>query len=204
MSRGRRDGGSPVDSSAAPAAAATARLLGRAASGDQNAASQLMPLVYDELRRLAAGYLRRERPGQTLQATALVHEAYVRLVKPANRPWTGRTHFLAIAAVSMRQILVDRARRRHAAKRGGGAERITLDDAMLPAPAESGVDLVALDRALNDLATLDPQQARIVELRYFGGLTVEETAEVVGVSPATVKRHWTLARAFLKKALDAE
>jgi DNA-directed RNA polymerase specialized sigma24 family protein len=181
MSRGRGDRGSPEDSSAAPAAAATARLLGRAAKGDENAASQLMPLVYDELRRLAAGYLRRERPGQTLQATALVHEAYVRLVRPANQPWTGRTHFLAIAAVSMRQILVDRARRRHAAKRGGGAERITLDDAMLPAPSpDAGVDL-----------------------RYFGGLTVEETAEVVGVSPATVKRHWTLARAFLKKALDA-
>lgn len=161
-----------------------------------------MPLVYDELRRLAAGYIRRERPGQTLQATALVHEAFLRLVRPARQPWTGRTHFVAIAAVSMRQILVDRARRRHAAKRGGHAERITLDDAMLPAPpAEDGVDLVALDRALTDLAALDAQQARIVELRYFGGLTVEEAAEVVGVSPSTVKRHWMLARAFLKKAL---
>lgn len=162
-----------------------------------------MPLVYDELRRLAAGYIRRERQGQTLQATALVHEAFLRLVKPAEQhPWNGRTHFLAIAAVSMRQILVDRARRRHAAKRGGHAERITLDDAMLPAPApDAAVDLVALDLALTELAALDPQQARIVELRYFGGMTVEETADVVGVSPATVKRHWTLARAFLKKAL---
>jgi RNA polymerase sigma factor (TIGR02999 family) len=204
MSHRRDDRGSSGDTRAAPAAAATARLLDRAAKGDANAASRLMPLVYDELRRLAAGYLRRERPGQTLQATALVHEAYVRLVRPADQPWTGRTHFLAIAAVSMRQILVDRARRRHAAKRGGGAERITLDDAMLPSPTSgSSVDLMALDRALDELAALDPQQARIVELRYFGGLTVEETAEVVGVSPATVKRHWTLARAFLKKALDA-
>lgn len=185
-------------------AADPSRLLGRASAGDARAAEALMPLVYDELRRLAAGYIRRERPGQTLQATALVHEAFLRLVKPGEQPWNGRTHFLAIAAVSMRQILVDRARRRHAAKRGGHAERITFDDAILPAPApDAGVDLVALDRALTDLAGLDPQQARIVELRYFGGMTVEETAEVVGVSPATVKRHWTLARAFLKKALAA-
>ncbi len=180
------------------------RLLSRAAAGDEQAASRLLPLVYDELRRLAGGYLRRERPGQTLQATALVHEAYVRLVKPGNQPWTGRTHFLAIAAVSMRQVLVDRARRRQAAKRGGDLQRITLDEGVLAAAApDAGVDLVALDRALSDLAALDPQQARIVELRYFGGLTVEETAEVVDVSPATVKRHWMLARAFLKKALAA-
>jgi len=183
---------------------AASRLLGRAAGGDARAAEALLPLVYDELRRLAAGYLRRERPGQTLQATALVHEAYLRLVRPADQPWNGRTHFLAIAAVSMRQILVDRARRRHAAKRGGHAQRITLDDAVLPAPADrDGIDLVALDRALTELAALDPQQARIVELRYFGGLTVEETADVLGVSPATVKRHWMLARAYLRKALAA-
>lgn len=190
-----------------PAASApsgqASRLLARAAAGDDKAASRLLPLVYDELRRLAAGYLRRERPGQTLQATALVHEAYVRLVKPGDQPWTGRTHFLAIAAVSMRQVLVDRARRRHAVKRGGERHRITLDEGALAAAApDTGVDLVALDRALTELAALDAQQARIVELRYFGGLTVEETAEVVNVSPATVKRHWTLARAFLKKALD--
>jgi RNA polymerase sigma-70 factor, ECF subfamily len=200
----RRDESSPANRARGddPRPQAT-RLLTRVAAGDAAAASQLMPVVYDELRRIAAGYLRRERQSQTLQATALVHEAYVRLVQPEKRPWTGRTHFLAIAAVSMRQILVDRARRRHAAKRGGGAERITLDAAMLPAPSpDSGIDLVALDAALNQLAALDPQQARIVELRYFGGLTVEETAEAVGVSPATVKRHWTLARAFLKKALD--
>ncbi len=179
-----------------------ARLLRRAVAGDGPAASRLMPLVYDELRRLAASYMRRERPGQTLQATALVHEAYVRLVRPGDRPWQGRTHFLAIAALSMRQVLVDRARRRGAAKRGGGDQRITLDASLLPAPQpDAGVDLVALDAALTGLGALDPQQARIVELRYFGGLTVEETAEIVGVSPATVKRHWTLARAYLKKAL---
>jgi RNA polymerase sigma factor (TIGR02999 family) len=181
---------------------AAATLLRRVAQGDGRAASQLLPMVYDELRRLAAGYMRRERPGQTLQATALVHEAYVRLVRPGEQPWNGRTHFLAIAALSMRQVLVDRARRRGAAKRGGAGIRVTLDDAMLPAPSpDAGIDLVALDAALTRLAALDPLPARIVELRYFGGLTVDETADVVGVSPATVKRHWTLARAFLKKAL---
>ncbi len=132
----------------APAGQAS-RLLARAAAGDDKAASRLLPLVYDELRRLAGGYLRRERPGQTLQATALVHEAYMRLVKPGDQPWTGRTHFLAIAAVSMRQVLVDRARRRHAAKRGGERQRITLDEGLLAAPAaDAGVDLVLLDRAL--------------------------------------------------------
>jgi RNA polymerase sigma factor (TIGR02999 family) len=187
----------------AASSSAVTRLLERAAKGDERAASRLVPLVYDELRRLAARYLRRERPGQTLQATALVHEAYVRLAGTDRAPWTGRTHFLAIAALSMRQVLVDRARRRAAAKRGGVRERITLDDAMLQAPAgDEGVDLVALDDALTTLASLDPVQARIVELRYFGGLTIEETSEAIGVSPATVKRHWTLARAFLKRALS--
>lgn len=198
MTSGDADDGRPAG---APAGQAS-RLLARAAAGDERAASRLLPLVYDELRRLAAGYLRRERPGQTLQATALVHEAYLRLVKPGDQAWTGRTHFLAIAAVSMRQVLVDRARRRHAAKRGGQRQRITLDEGLLPAPAaDAGIDLVALDRALTRLAALDAQQARIVELRYFGGLTVDETAEVMNSSPATVKRHWALARAFLKKAL---
>lgn len=201
MTLGNRERGEP--DGAEPTGEAS-RLLARAAAGDNRAASHLLPLVYDELRRLAGGYLRRERPGQTLQPTALVHEAYMRLVKPGDQPWTGRTHFLAIAAVSMRQVLVDRARRRHAAKRGGERQRITLDEGLLPAPSpDAGVDLVALDHALTELAALDPAQARIVELRYFGGLTVEETAEVMGSSPATVKRHWTLARAFLKKALAA-
>ena len=170
--------------------------------------SDLMPQVYDELRRLAANYLRQERPGQTLQATALVHEAYLRLSKDKNQPWRNRTHFLAIAALSMRQILVQRARARHAAKRGGeDAQRITLDESVLAARGAEreggGVDVLMLDAALEKLAALDPQQAKIVELRYFGGLTVEEAAEALGISPATVKRHWTIARAWLRKELSS-
>ena len=168
-----------------------------------------MPQVYDELRRLAANYLRQERPGQTLQATALVHEAFLRLSKEKNQPWKNRTHFLAIAALSMRQILVQRARARHAEKRGGqDAQRITLDESVEAASAQNGaagqagIDVLELDAALERLAALDPQQAKIVELRYFGGLTVEEAAEALDISPATVKRHWTIARAWLKKELS--
>jgi len=163
--------------------------------------ASLMPQVYDELRRLAANYLRRERPGQTLQATALVHEAFLRLNAEKNHPWKNRTHFLAIAALSMRQILVQRARARHAGKRGGDAQRITLDESALvnvPATAPTGVDVLALDAALERLAALNSQQAKIVELRYFGGLTVEEVGETLEISPATVKRHWTIARAWLR------
>ncbi len=164
-----------------------------------------MPQVYDELRRLAANYLRHERPGQTLQATALVHEAFLRLNAEKNHPWKNRTHFLAIAALSMRQILVQRARARHAEKRGGhDAQRITLDESALagvPATQPAGVDVLALDAALERLAALDPQQAKIVELRYFGGMTVEEVGETLDISPATVKRHWTIARAWLQKEL---
>lgn len=168
--------------------------------------AELMPLVYDELRRIAARYIARERPGQTLQATALVNEAFVRLASERQRPFQNRTHFLAIAALSMRQILVQRARARRAAKRGGSPVRVTLDDARLPAaraPRPDDVDVIALDEALSRLAQLDPDLARVVELRYFGGLTVEETAEVMESSPATVKRHWALARAWLKKELEA-
>jgi len=167
-----------------------------------------MPQVYDELRRLAANYLRNERPGQTLQATALVHEAFLRLSKEKNQPWKDRTHFLAIAALSMRQILVQRARARDAEKRGGAnQERITLDESVMAdhtPDSPGGVDVLQLDAALNKLEQLDPLQAKIVELRYFGGLTVEETAEALDISPATVKRHWTVARAFLKKELSKE
>ena len=173
-----------------------------------NDPASLMPQVYDELRRLAANYIRHERPGQTLQATALVHEAFLRLSKEKNQPWKNRTHFLAIAALSMRQILVQRARARHAEKRGGkDAERITLDESVMAdrsPEASAGIDVLQLDAALEKLAALDPQQAKIVELRYFGGLTVEEAAEALDISPATVKRHWTLARAFLKKELSPE
>ena len=178
------------------------------ANGEPGDPAALMPQVYDELRRLAGNYLRHERPGQTLQATALVHEAFLRLSKEKNQPWKNRTHFLAIAALSMRQILVQRARARHAEKRGGpNADRITLDESVMAehAPdATGGVDVLALDAALERLAALDPQQSKIVELRYFGGLTVEEAAEALDISPATVKRHWTLARAWLKKELSPE
>jgi RNA polymerase sigma factor (TIGR02999 family) len=173
--------------------------------------AELMPQVYDELRRLAANYLRHERPGQTLQATALVHEAFLRLSKEKNPPWKNRTHFLAIAALSMRQILVQRARARNAGKRGGGAEKIELDESIIAddaavsrrsAAREGGVDVLALDAALGKLAALDAQQAKIVELRYFGGMTVEEVAAALDISPATVKRHWTVARAWLHKELS--
>ena len=172
-----------------------------------------MPLVYDELRRIAARYLSRERPGQTLQATALVNEAFVRLSAERPREFQNRTHFLAIAALSMRQILVQRARARGAAKRGGAPQRITLTEDNLggqhPAPgalppANDPIDILALDEALTRLAQLDQELARVVELRYFGGLTVEETAEVMSSSPATVKRHWALARAWLKQALEGQ
>jgi len=183
----------------------------REPDGAHNDPAELMPQVYDELRRLAANYLRHERPGQTLQATALVHEAFLRLSTEKNPPWKNRAHFLAIAALSMRQILVQRARARYAEKRGGeNLERIALDEALIAddkslprrSPEGEGVDVLALDAALDKLGALDAQQAKIVELRYFGGLTVEEAADALDISPATVKRHWTLARAFLKKELS--
>jgi RNA polymerase sigma factor (TIGR02999 family) len=166
--------------------------------------ADLTPLVYDELRRIAARYIRRERPGQTLQATALVNEAWVRLAAERPREFANKAHFLAIAALSMRQILVQRARARKAAKRGGAPHRITLDDRNIDqAHLPADIDVLALDEALSKLAVLDPEQAQIVELRYFGGLTVEETADVLGLSPATVKRHWAMARAWLKQALES-
>lgn len=162
----------------------------------------LLPLVYDELRRLAAAYLRRERPGQTLQPTALVHEAYLRLLKDKPGRWQNRAHFCAIAAHSMRQILIERARARGAVKRGGVQARVTLDEGLLPTQGPS-IDLVALDEALQRLEAIDPEQARLVELRFFGGLTIEETAEAMNISAATVKRHWTVARAWLARELEA-
>ena len=158
--------------------------------------------VYDELRRVAGRYVRRER-AQSVQATELVHEAYLRLAADKPVAWQNRAHFVAIAAIAMRRLLVDRARRRGATKRGGAQVQVTLDDAVLGAsdtPAQ--VDLIALDRALTRLAALDAQQARIVELRYFGGLSVEETGEALAISPATVKRHWTIARAWLLRELE--
>jgi RNA polymerase sigma factor (TIGR02999 family) len=163
-------------------------------------ADQLVPAVYNELRRLAAAYMRRERPGQTLQATALVHEAFMRLAG-TGQPWNNRNHFLAIAARSMRQILVERARARGAQKRWAGLDRVSLTDALVRASDEDAM-LPALDEALTRLEELDPEQARIVELRYFAGLGVEEAADALGISPATLKRRWALARAWLFRELS--
>ena len=160
-----------------------------------------MPLVYNELRRLANHYLQRERSDHTLQSTALVHEAYLRLAGPNAPQWQNRAHFFGIAARVMRQILVEYARAHGAAKRGGtGVYKITLDDA-LELPSQSDVDVVALDDALNRLSDMDPQQSRIIELRFFAGLTIEDTSEVLGISPATVKRDWTSARAWLHREI---
>jgi RNA polymerase sigma factor (TIGR02999 family) len=168
-----------------------------------SAFDDLVPDVYAELRRLAEGYVRRER-AKTVQATELVHEAYLRLAKDAPSKFQNRAHFIAIAAISMRRLLVERARARGAAKRGGvGQVQVTLDDHLLAGDdAHHVVDLIALDNALTELARLDPNQARIVELRFFGGLSVEETAEAMAISPATVKRHWAVAKAWLLRALE--
>ena len=169
---------------------------------DRQSVDSLLPIVYQELRRLAASYLRRERPGQTLQPTALVHEAYLRLMKDKPGRWQNRAHFCAIAAHAMRQILIERARARDALKRGGGQPRITFDEGLPASAPEQSVDMLALDAALDRLAALDPGQARIVELRFFGGLSIEETADAMNISPATVKRHWAVARAWLAKELE--
>jgi RNA polymerase sigma factor (TIGR02999 family) len=158
--------------------------------------------VYTELRRIAERYVRREQ-AKSIQATDLVHEAYLRLAKEKRPQWQNRTHFIAIAAISMRRLLVERARARGAAKRGGAKVQVTLDERLLVDDRDpDGVDLIALDRALTRLAELDPQQARIVELRFFGGLSVEEAAEALSISPATLKRHWTIAKAWLLRELE--
>ena len=172
------------------------QLIEHARSGDQLALDQLLPVVYAELRRIAGRYVRREREGGTLQATALVHEAYMRLAKDTDLSFQNRAHLLGIAARAMREILVERARARGARKRGGGDIRVTLDEAMI-ADGAAPVDTLALHTALEKLAAIDRQQEQIVELRFFGGLTIEETAEVLAVSPATVKRGWAVARAWL-------
>ena len=176
------------------------RLLVLWTGGNQQAMEDLLPLVYDELRKLARRYLQRERPGHTLQSTALVHEAYLRMIDQRDVSWQGRAHFFGIAAQMMRRILVDHARGRDAAKRGAGACKLTLDEDLL-APAERDINLVALDQALDTLSKLDSQQGRIVELRFFAGLSIEETAEVLKISPATVKRDWAMAKAFLSRQL---
>jgi RNA polymerase sigma factor (TIGR02999 family) len=169
---------------------------------DREALDKLMPAVYDELRRQAERYLRRERAGHTLQTTALIHEAYVRLVDQRNVQWQNRAHFFGIAAQMMRRILVDHARGKRRAKRGGSDVKISLADATILVK-EQDLDVVALDEALTRLAEIDEQQSRVVELRFFSGLTVEETAEVMGISPATVKRDWSMAKAWLYRELSA-
>ncbi len=176
------------------------RLLARWRGGDEEALDRLMPLVYHELRRLAHARLRRERPDHTLETSALVHEAYLRLVDARGTPWQSRAHFLGIAARLMRQVLVDHARGRSSAKRGGGATRLPLQEGHSvggPAP----VDVLALDQALERLASTDERKAHLVELRFFGGLSHEEIAEVLGTSLSTVERQWRLARAWLYAAL---
>src|SRR5690349_10340664 len=169
--------------------------------GDKEALDQLMPVVYEELRRQAARYLRREQPGHTLQTTALIHEAYVRLVDQRNVQWQNRAHFFGIAAQLMRRILVDYARTKKRVKRGGSDIKVSLADADVAVKGQD-LDVVALDEALQRLAQIDEQQSRVVELRYFSGLTVEETAEVMGISKATVKRDWSVARAWLYRELS--
>lgn len=186
---------------ATPRAEAT-RLLIDWSRGDGVAAERLMPLVYDELRILARGYLQRERSGHTLQATGLVHEAYLRLVDQSTTSWQNRAHFFWLAAQAMRRILVEHARRHRAEKRGGGLEKVELDEELAPEAGRS-VDLLALDDALNELAELRPQQSQIVELRFFGGMTIEEVGEVLDVSPRTVKREWRMARAWLRRKIFA-
>jgi RNA polymerase sigma-70 factor (ECF subfamily) len=182
------------------------RLLVNWSQGDLRAREALLPLVYGELRRLAASYLRREREDHTLQPTALVHEAYLRLVEERRVNWQGRSHFFGVAATLMRRILVDHARARLSGKRGGGMPRVPLTDTVMMS-RERPDELLALDQGLTRLALVDPQQGRIVELRAFAGLSVEETSQALGISPATVKRDWAVARAWLsreiQKTLDA-
>ena len=165
-------------------------------NGDQQAFERLLPLVYNELRKLAAHYLAGERQDHTLQSTALVHEAYLRMIDQNRAQWKNRAQFFGVASQMIRRILVDHARSHHAVKRGAGALKLSLDEAVA-VPGGKDLDLVALDDAWQSLAEMDPQQARIVELRFFGGLSIEETAEVLGVSPTTVKRDWASAKAWL-------
>jgi len=169
-------------------------------NGDKAALDKLVPVVYQELRRLAAYYMRRERPGHTLQTSALVNEAYMRLVDYSQMRWQSRAHFFAVAAQAMRRILVEHARKRHFAKRGGRAVKVSFDEAAIVSQ-EQAADLVALDDALTSLEAMDERKARIVELRYIGGLNIEETAEVLAISPATVQREWRAAKAWLYREI---
>lgn len=179
------------------------QLLEAWGNGDESALEQLVPLVHGELRRIAHSYMRGERQGHTLQTTALVNEAYLKLVEQKHVRWQNRAHFLGIAAQAMRRILVDYARRRNYLKRGGGALQVTLGDAESLASERSN-DLVAIDEALLSLAQIDPRRSQVVELRFFGGLSIEESAEVLKVSPTTVERDWIIAKAWLHKTLTGD
>lgn len=176
-------------------------LLARWRAGDRDALDSLMPLVYDELRTVAQHYLRKERPDHTLQSTALVHEAFMRLVGQKPPEWKNRKHFYGVAARLMRQILVDHARGLRASKRGGDVVKLSLNEGLV-GNNNKGLDILALDDSLNRLAQINPQQSQIVELRFFSGLSIEDTSEVLGVSPATVKRSWTTARAWLFREMN--
>jgi RNA polymerase sigma factor (TIGR02999 family) len=182
-----------------PAVGEVSTLLRAWSGGDQSALDKLTPIVYDGLRRLARRYMRRERPGHSLQTTALVHEAYMRLVDYERMRWQDRAHFFAVSAQLMRRILVEHARR-HNLKRGGGLQHVSLDEAAVVS-GERPADLVALDDAMNALARLDPRKVQVVEMRFFGGLSVEETAEILKVSPVTVMRDWSTAKAWLYREL---
>ena len=185
--------------------AAVTQLLRAWSDGDEKALERLLPLVEAELRRLARGYIARERRGHTLQPTALVNEAFLRLIDARHVRWQDRAHFLGIAARLMRRVLVDHARSRGYQKRGGGAARVTLTEALAVAPGQAmDLDLVALDRALEGLAVVDARKAKVIELRFFGGLSVEETAEVLHLSTDTIKRDWRLAKLWLLRALEGE
>jgi RNA polymerase sigma factor (TIGR02999 family) len=179
------------------------RILRAWSGGNREAVDDLMPLVYDELHKVAAQYLRKQRPDHTLQPTALVNEAYLKLVDISNVSWEDRAHFFAVASQTMRHVLVDHARGRNRDKRGGGAQKLSLDEAISFSKNQE-VDLLLLDDAMRALAEIDEQQSRIVELRFFGGLTVEETAVVLHISPATVKREWRIAKAWLHNRMSNE
>jgi len=177
------------------------QMLHEWSSGKAEVMNELLPLIYDELHKRAAAYLRRERTNHTLQATALVHEAYLKLIDQRDDSWQNREHFFAIAAQAMRRILIDHAKNRHRRKRGGSNEDLPLEEALLAAADETNVDLIALDEAMAKLAKLDPQQERIVELRYFGGLSLDEAASALGISRATAARDWQVAKAWLHREL---
>jgi len=186
-----------------PAKGDVTLMLQQLSTGNRDVLDKLIPLLYDELRRLAAYYLREERGNHTLQATALVHEAYLRLVDQREVQWQNRRHFFGVAARVMRRILLDYARKHEAVKRGGSVTHISLDDAVVLSE-DNAAELIALDGLLTRLASLDPQQGKIVELRFFAGLSVEETAELMDISPATVKRDWSMAKAWLARELRKE